>query len=157
MMTMRGPTARLESIGYKIGASGHDLLARVSRAAESEVMPLIQQGYNTRTDPYGRPWPFPIAGNKPMERNRKLRTSYEVIRTISAARWTVYAINKARAKSGGAYYGAILQHGFMHRGGKYVEPRKQVPDKEQHAQRWESRIYAAGKREGQTWAREFSR
>jgi hypothetical protein len=155
VMTMRGPTAKLERFAAMLARAGQDIPARVSQAVEHEVMPLIQQGYNTRSDPYGKSWKPPLAGNPPMERKgAKLRKSYEVIRLISAGRWTIYAINKAQAKSGRAYYGAILQHGFVHRGGTYVEPRKQVPDKAQRARRWELRMRAAAQRAAISWARE---
>lgn len=155
MMTMRGPTAQLNKLAAMLARAGQDLTARVSQAVEHEVMPLIQQGYNTRSDPYGKAWKPPLAGNAPMERKgAKLRKSYEVIRTISAGRWTIYAMNKAQAKSGRVYYGAILQRGFTHRSGTYVEPRKQVPDKKSPALRWAQRLRAAAKREGVAWAHE---
>ncbi len=152
MMKMTGPTKRLERIGNRIDAAGRDLPDRISRAVERQVMPLIEEGYRTRTDPYGSPWAKPLAGNKPMEITGKLRKAYEVIRVISGLRWTIYASNNARAKSGGAYYGNILQYGFRHKSGTVVEPRRQVPIRQRLSQRWTQRMQDAAKREAVAWA-----
>jgi hypothetical protein len=152
MITMKGPTKRLERLGTQVEAAGRVLPDRISRAVERQVLPLIEEGYRSRTDPYGQSWAQPKAGNKPMEITGKLRKAYEVIRVISGLRWTIYASNNARAKSGGAFYGNILQYGFRHKGGSIVEPRRQVPITQRLSQRWAQRMQDAAKREGVAWA-----
>jgi len=145
--SMRGPTARLERFAARLDGVVVAVLDRVSGAAEKAVPGLIEKGYASRTSPYGTPWPQPKAGNKPMERNGKLRKSYEVIRLVSGKRWMVWASNNARSK-GGAYYGAILQKGFRHHWGSYVAPRKQVPDAGKLPPRWAERLRDVAQREG---------
>lgn len=160
MMTMKGPTARLERIGLRIGRAGQELPDRISKAVEKRVPQLIEGGYQTRSSPYGTPWPKPKAGNPPMERTGKgggkLRKSYEVIRIVGGLRWVVWASNKARSK-GGAYYGGILQKGFTHYRGGFVAARKQVPDTKQLPPRWAGPLRQDVEREGQQWAREVGR
>lgn len=153
MFRMTGPTMRLESIARMMQTAGIELPAAVSRAVEREVMPLIQQGFHSRTDPDGKPWKKPKTNNPPLERNGRGRRSYEVIRTIHQGRWAVMASNKARAK-GGAYYMAILQKGWRDRGGGINEPRRQVPEGRALPERWFRRLQAAAKSAGTRWLQE---
>jgi hypothetical protein len=134
--------------------AGAQMPAVVSRAVEREVMPLLQQGFNSRTDPAGKPWKKPKRGNPPLEINGKGRRSYEVIRTIHQGRWAVMASNKAKARSGGAYYMAILQKGWRDRGGGQNEARKQVPEGKTLPARWWQRLQPAGRSAGTTWIKE---
>lgn len=151
--TMRGPTKRLERIGNRLERAGEEVPDKISAAVEPQILPLIEGGYKTRSSPYGTPWPEPVAGNEPMEIDGKLRRSYAAIRLMSSMRWIIYVSNDARSKDG-AYYGGILQAGFKHwQTGKFIEPRKQVPDKGDVAPRWAVALYVAGRRASQAWAR----
>lgn len=151
-MTMRGPTARLAGIAAFLGRASADLPSMVSRSVENEVMPLIQGGFNSRTDPYGESWPRPVAGNLPLQLSGKGRRSYEVIRVLSGSRWTIMASNNAQSKEG-AWYMAILQHGFISRSGTRVEKRKQVPDAKRLSSRWTDRLRAGARRGAAEWRR----
>ena len=153
---MTGPTARLGRLADVLAMAGAQMNAIVSRAAEREVMPLIQQGFATRTDPYGKAWAKPKTPNPPLERSGKGRQSYEIIRTLHQGRWAVMASNGARAKSGGAFYMAILHKGWRDRGGGQNAPRKQVHERAM-APRWFQRLQPACRKAGTAWLREAMR
>jgi len=146
----RQSTGRLISLGRQLARAGTDVPAVASRAAEREIMPLVQEGYNTRTDPMARGWLKPKAGDLPMERSGRLRRSYEVIRTTQGGRWAIFLVNAARSR-GGAFYGALLQRGFTSRGGTAVAPRKQVPERVL-TPRWDARLRQSIRRALVRWA-----
>lgn len=151
MMTMKGPHARLAKIGAFIAAAPERLPDRVSREVERAVLPLIKAGFATSSDPYGKAWAQPKAGNKPLVRTGKGKRSYEVIRLVSGGRWVIVVSNNARSR-GGRYYMGILQAGFRHRGGSFVAARKQVPEG-QNVGRWKEPLTVAGIRGGAEWAK----
>lgn len=84
----------------------HNLIGR-------ETERLIERGFDTETDPQGRPWQRKIGGGSILQRSGKLKRS---------TRWRadvrgVLVENKARSKSGYPY-------GLTHQTGKVIRARR---------------------------------
>jgi hypothetical protein len=64
--------------GLTTVASG-DTAREIARECAGEATALVQQSFARSTDPYGKKWPRPIAGNKPGTRSGALRSSSEAV------------------------------------------------------------------------------
>jgi len=146
-------TNRLARIGAFIAQAPFRLTEQLAKETEREVMPLIQEGFMRREDPYGVRWPKPKAGNPPLERTGAGRRAYQVIRSIRGGKWAVLVMNLARSRDGYYYMGA-LQRGYVHwRSGMMIMPRRQVPDTRTMPDRWRYRFKAAARRADSAWRR----
>jgi len=90
--------------------------AEAARGIAAEVTRLIDEGFDGRSDPYGKPWEPPKDGGTPMERTGRLRRGFRVRVVPGGVGLSVEVTNEAE-------YARWLQ-----RGTERMEARKMFPD-----------------------------
>ncbi len=92
MFDIRG-TGKLRQIALAL----QNMPEAVRRDAAERLIPryraLLDLNFVRRTDPYGRPWPKPKAGNPPMERTGAGRQGYEVRAVAAGSGISIYIAN----------------------------------------------------------------
>lgn len=75
---LRGDFKALERFAAKIESAGRDSTMRIlGEQLAEETIELIKQGFETSTDPYGKPWEkLQVREGKPLEDTGGLKTSW---------------------------------------------------------------------------------
>lgn len=121
------PTTALKRLALRL----REAPKRIQRIAASNIAAaveeLIDEGFQTRTDPYGAKWARPKGGGTPMERTGRLRRGFRVKVVPGGVGFSIEVTNKADYAQ------------FLQKGTGAVEARKMVPDRAMAA-RWKRRI-----------------
>lgn len=129
------PSTELRQLALRLREAPRRIQELAARRLRTAVLDLIEEGFQSKTDPYGTAWKPPKDGGPTMDRTGKLRRGFdvEVVPSASGAGLSLRITNsQAYAK-------------WLQRGGAHLEPRRMVPDA-RTADRWRRRfdeVYAA--------------
>lgn len=111
-------TGFLRQLALHLREAPKVIQARAAAEIKTKVEELVDQGFATKTDPYGKKWQPPKDGGPTMERTGDLRRGFRVL-IVKDARGVGMSLQIVNAQD----YAQWLQ-----RGTEKMAPRKMTPD-----------------------------
>lgn len=138
-MSVSGDFAKLQGLIRSLSQIGSGRgWARISDEMGQETMHLIQEGFNSDTDPYGArwapltPWTRATGGSRILKRTQRMQKSW-AMRTNGNG----FSIENTESYTGVHQAGAS----YLYRGKRIRIPsRKMIPTEERGLGRWRSRL-----------------
>lgn len=123
-----GDFGKLNQLVYDLGGPRTKrFLTETAKALSEEGLKLVQEGFQTGTDPSGRPWPRKKkkgASGRSLIEMGNLKDSWHARHTYEQAE----------------VYSTAPYAGFLHRGTQYIKPHKMIPTGGRLPLRWKARL-----------------
>lgn len=127
------PSTELRQLALRLREAPKRIQELAARRLRTAVLDLIEEGFQSKTDPYGAAWKPPKDGGPTMDRTGRLRRGFDV-EVVAAGTGVSLRVTNTQE------YAKWLQ-----RGTSRMEPRRMVPDA-RAADKWRRRfdeVYAA--------------